>query len=178
MDFDALKWYLIPKMLQWVYEQRELHWSKARGLSNEEKSLLENYFEKRIMDSVKIAMVESISNPNFYPEIIKQGIAIPLDFSNAEGLTLIDCILLRRSHRDRPASQISTIFHEMIHVVQIEILGFEKMAELYLSDLLQEGYLDVSFEEQAYRLSGRFDQRKPFLVKETVKQEFKELGYL
>ena len=136
------------------------------------------YFEKRTSDSVKVALVDGISNPTFYPELMKQGITIPLDFSCADGIALIDCILLRRRPRDSSTLQITTIFHEMIHVVQIEILGLEKMAELYLSGLLREGYLNIPFERQAYRLSAKFNRRESFLVRETVEQELKQIGYL
>ena len=168
MEFNELKPYLIPKILEWVDEQRKLHLSRARALSDEEKSILEKYFERRIIDSVKIAIVDSITNPKFYPELIKQGITIPLDFSNAAGVALVDCILLRRSPLDDLTSRISTIFHELIHIVQIEILGLEKMAQLYLSSFLQEGYLNVPFERQAYRLSARFNRGESFFAKEIV----------
>jgi hypothetical protein len=178
MEYYKLKSYLIPKILHWVNEQRKLHLPKARGLSNEEKSLLEKYFEKSIMDSVKVALVDNISNPSFYPELIKQGIAIPLDFSTADGLALVDCIILRKRLQDSFISQISTLFHEMVHVVQIDILGLEKMTELYLSSLLQKGYFNVPFEKQAYKLSARFNQRESFLVRETVEQELKQISYL
>jgi len=171
-----LKSYLIQKFLEWFDGQRKLYLPKARFFSKEEKSLLEKYFEKRIIDSVGVAMVEHISNPEFYGELTEQGLPIPLDFSEAAALTLIDCILLRKIPWHSFSSQVSIIFHEMVHVVQIDILGLEKMAELYLSSLFRNGYSNVPFEKQADILTSRFTKGESFLVEEVVKQELKQIG--
>lgn len=152
--------------------------AKARPLSEEEKTQLGGYFENRILDLARVTRVDRIQNPKFYDSLAKSGVPIPLDFSTAIGLTLMDCILIRREIWSHPPSFISTLFHEMVHVVQIDILGLKKHIELY-ADSLRQGdyqYHSVVLERQAYDLSDRFDRGEPsFSVREVVRQEL-ELG--
>jgi hypothetical protein len=166
--------YLIEKYLVWVDEQRALLIPKARSLSEEEKSRLREYYEDRILSLVHVAIVDRIENPQFYNELTKSGVPVPLDLSQAIGLALVDCILLHKQLCAYPESLISTIFHELVHIVQMDILGIRKHIELYSDSLMKNNlqYHSVFFEEQAYRLSAKFDRREPsFSVRDAVRQE-------
>ena len=167
MGSDKLKSYLIQKFEEWLYQQREIHLPKARPLSDKERSRLSGYFEERILDLTRVATIDHISNPQFYDELRKKEISIPMDFTSAVGLTLLDCVLLRKG-----SWSISTLFHETVHVVQADLLGIRKMAELYLEDLAENGYLRVSFERQAYDLTARFTRGESFSVGKVLEREF------
>jgi len=167
MGSDKLKSYLIQKFEEWLYQQREIHLPKARPLSNEERSRLSGYFEERILNLTRVATVDHIPNPQFYEEFREREMPIPMDFTSAVGLTLLDCVLLQKG-----SWSISTLFHEMVHVIQADLLGIRKLAELYLDDLAENGYLRVSFERQAYDLTARFTQGKSFSVREILEKEF------
>jgi hypothetical protein len=175
MEFGQLRTYLIQEFQEWAYEQRNLYLPKARPLSDEERSRLAGYFERRILDLTKVASVDRISNPDFYDDLPKLGMPIPLDFSQAAGFTLIDCVLIHKSLVFSFSSWISTLFHEMVHVVQFDILGPGKLIELYIDNLFRNKYQDVLFERQAYTLAERFIKGEPpFSVSEAIKQE---IGY-
>ena len=88
----------------------------------------------------RVADVESILNLEFYDDLANSGLPIPLDFGNAVGPTLVDCILIRRELWSHPPSVILTLFHELVHVVQINMLGLRKHIELYADNLIQSGY--------------------------------------
>jgi len=178
MEFDELKSYLIREYQKWFYEQREFHLLSARPLSGQEKSRLGGYFEKRILDLTRISGVDRISNPDFYTDLMKVGMPIPMDFTQAIGFTLIDCVLIRNELLGDPLAFISTLFHEMVHVVQCDILGPERMGELYTDSLLRSGYHyhSVPFEIQAYELTDRFAREpSPFSVMEFMERELKEM---
>ncbi len=180
MELDSLRPYLIEEFQKWVQEQRRFHLTNARPLSDEERSRFVGYFEKRILDLVRVASVERILNPDFYDDMVKSGLPIPLDFSKAIGLTLVDCVLIRQELWSDPPSAISTLFHEMVHVVQIDILGLRKHIELYADNLVQNGYQyhSVLFERQAYTLASRFARGEPsFSVSGIVKQELERAEY-
>ena len=173
--------YLLKRFEEWVYKQQKIHLANSRPLSSEEKSQLDGYFERRILDKVQVVSVQRILNPDFYDDFAKSGIPIPLDFSTAVGLTLAECILIRKELCSHPPSLISTIFHELVHVVQIDILGLRKHIELYADSLLQNGYQyhSVIFERQACELSDRLARgRSSFSVGEVVKKELKRARYL
>lgn len=175
-EIEQLRPYLIERYLQWVDEQRAILLPKARPLTNEEKSRLQGYFEERILDLARVATVDHIRNPDFYDELTKSGVPIPLDFNQAIGLALVDCILIHKQLWAYPKSALSTIFHELVHVVQIDIMGIRKHIELYADSLIQNDlqYHSVIFERQAYDLTARFDRREiPFSVSKVVRQELK-----
>jgi len=175
-QLEKLRPYLIERYLQWVDEQRALLLPKARPLTNDEKSKVQGYFEMRILDLARVATVDCIRNPEFYDELTKSGVPIPLDFNQAIGLALVDCILIHRQLWTYPESALSTIFHELVHVVQIDILGIRKHIELYADSLMQNDlqYHSVIFERQAYDLTAKFDRREPsFSVSKAIKEELK-----
>jgi len=180
-ELERLRPYLFEKFEEWLLQQRRIHMVNARPLSSQEKSRLDGYFEKRILDKARLASVDRISNPEFYDDLAKSGIPIPLDFSNAIGLTLIDCIIIRKELWANPASLISTIFHELVHVVQFDILGLKRHVELYSDSLRGNDYQyhAVILERQAYDLSQRFDSQEPaFSVSQAVKEDLKRARYL
>ena len=179
LELDYLRPYLIEKFQEWIYEQRSLHLANARPLSSKEKSRLGGYFEKRILNLARVASVERILNPAFYHDLAKAELSIPLDFSNAIGLTLVDCILIRRDLWSYPSSAISTLFHELVHVIQIDILGLRKHIEWYADSLIQNSYQyhSVLFEKQANTLAERFARgESSFSVRKIVKQELELRG--
>ena len=166
MEFDELKSGLIQKFEEWLYQQREIRLTEARPLSSQERLRLEGYFEKRILDLTRVVIVDQIPNPAFYDKLRERGMPIPMDFTSAVGFTLIDCVLLRKGF-----GSISTLFHEMVHVVQTDLLGVKRLLELYLSDLAKNGYQNVLFERQAYYLTTKFTQGKSFSVREILEKE-------
>lgn len=161
-----MKSYLIQEFEQWLYQQRGIHLPRARPLSDGERSRLGRYFERRILDLTHVASVDQISNPEFYDELTKREIPIPMDLTSAVGFTLIDCVLLRKGFES-----ISTLFHEMVHVVQADLLGIRTLIELYLADLARSGYLNVLFERQAYDLTAKFTRGESFSVTEIVSKQ-------
>ena len=171
---DWLRPYLVERLQEWLYEQRNFYLPSARPLSDEEKSRLSGYFEKRILDLTRIASIDRILNPEFYDDLAKSGVPIPLDFTQAVGLTLLDCVLICKGLWANPSSLISTLFHEMVHVVQFDILGPRKLILLYANQLLRNDYQyhSVLLEKQAYSLSDRFVKgESPFSVSEILKKE-------
>ena len=166
MEPDELKSELLQKFEDWLYQQRQIHLTQARPLSSRERSRLDGYFEKRILDLTRVATIDQIPNPAFYDELREREIPIPMDFTSAIGFTLIDCVLLQKGFRS-----ISTLFHEMVHVVQMDLLGVRKLVELYFDDLAKNGYQNVLFERQAYDLTTRFTCGQSFSVREILEKE-------
>ncbi|MBM3154709.1 MAG: hypothetical protein FJ008_05175 [Chloroflexi bacterium] len=174
---EQLRPYLIERYLEWVDEQREILLPQARPLSKEERARFQGYFEERILDLVRVATVDRIRNPEFYNELTMSGMPIPLDFNQAVGLALVDCIIIHKQLWTYPESAISTIFHELVHVVQIDMLGIRKHIELYADSLMQNDlqYHSVIFERQAYDLTARFDRKEPpFSVSKAIKQGLRQ----
>jgi hypothetical protein len=138
---------------------------------------LQDYYDTQVLDNVRVATVNRISNPPFYSELTESGFPI-LDLSASAGITFIDCVVVRTPFQQHFPSWISILFHELVHVVQFKILGPRKVLEVYLQAWEQNGYQyhDVPFEIQAYRLEARFEQHEPlFSVREVVEQELQDM---
>ena len=172
MDSNALRDYLVDEFRKWMYAERDLHRAKARKLTPQEKHLLASYFEPQILEDVRIATTERIANPKFYDELRRSGVPIPMDFAGAIGLMLIDCILIRKELQSDTPGFLHTVFHELVHMVQFEVFGEDRMFELYTEHLLKSSYHGVPFEQQAYSLTARFERgNAPFSVREIIEHE-------
>ena len=173
-----IKDYLTQRFLEWAYQQREFYLPNSRPLSGEERLRLAGYFDQSILDLTRVVGVARILNPEFYDGLTKFIIPIPLDFTQAMGFTLVDCVLIRNELHSSPSSWMATLFHEMVHVVQFDILGLTRMVELYTDYLLQSEYQypDIPFEQQAYTLAERFaGGEPPFSVRETIEPELRRM---
>jgi hypothetical protein len=93
------------------------------------------------------------------------GIKGLLEMSSISAITLVDVVAYpERLNR-------STLFHELVHVVQYRVLGLKRFAELYVKGFLSGGgYEGIPLELQAYELGARFDREpdKIFSVEEDV----------
>jgi hypothetical protein len=175
MELAQLWPQVIEKAHHWLWEQRDLHRAKGRRLTDDERLPLQDYYDTQILDTVRVATADRISNPPFYDELTESGFPI-LDLSGSAGITFVDCVVIRRMFQQHFPSWISILFHELVHVVQFEVLGSRKVLEAYLEAWEQNGYQyhDVPFEIQAYKLEAIFKRHERlFSVREVVEQELK-----
>jgi hypothetical protein len=163
--------------LPWLWEQRNLHRADSRELSAQERLAFQGYYGDGTLDRVRLATVERISNPSFYSQLQSSGYPT-LDVSFAAGMAFVDCVVVRRSINQDSAWWRSLLFHELVHVVQFEVLGPERHLELYLRGWMENGYRydSIPFEEQARQLEARFNGHEPpFPVREAVETGLAEL---
>jgi len=168
---------LVALGLPWLWEQRDLHRVDSRELSAEEKLAFRAYYEDATLDNVRLATVEYISNPPFYTDLQSSGYPT-LDISGAAGVAYIDCIVVRKSINQQSAWWNSLLFHELVHIVQFEVLGPRRHLEVYLRGWIENGYRydSIPIEEQARRLEARFSgQGPPFSVREAVEAGLADL---
>lgn len=169
---------LVEKGCEWLREQRDLYRANARPLFESERKALKGYYEARLLDAVRVAAVDRISNPEFYPDLVRSGNPL-LDLSGAAGITLIDCVVILKTFRLDSAARLAILFHELVHVVQYDIMGPARLIEAYLSSWAENGYRydRISFQMQAQRLEARFDgQERPFSVRQEVERDLREWG--
>lgn len=79
---------------------------------------------------VRFASVPEIPNPDFYSEF-------PEDFPklNLKGMvafTMIDTVAESQRLKPTPGTENATRFHELVHVVQGQILGVDEVVRRYL----------------------------------------------
>ena len=125
---------------------------------------LSGFFEKGTLDRTRIRHVPSIDNPPFYREFEEAGESFPLDFKVWAAITFGDVILVNGEQVPGPPSH-SVVFHEMVHVVQYDVLGIHEFARRYVTPFIQNrfNYMSIPLETVAFDLQGRFEEseRRP-----------------
>jgi hypothetical protein len=159
---------------RWVVSQRNSHRAGARPLSEEERSGLSPFFRERTLDLVRIKLVPRIENPPFFTVIRQAGLEKGIDFQSASGMTFLDTILVSQRHMPPRVYWMSLLFHEMVHVVQYQILGLQGFVEQYVHGWAKNGfdYFAIPLERKAYELQKRYDEApdRAFPVAENLRR--------
>jgi hypothetical protein len=93
-----------------------------------------------------------LPEPVLYPMVRMLGVRGLLDMSMIGAITLMDVVAYPED------IDLSTLFHELVHVVQYRVLGLRQFAKLYVGGFLRGGdYERIPLELQAYELGSRFD---------------------
>lgn len=153
---------LIPQIvvdgIRWVRSQRDLHRPDARELTIPEKTAFGGFFDASTLERARLKWVHVLQNPPFYPQL--QTLGLPLiPFASMSGITFDDSVLLasRGVYRDPPNPGL--LFHELVHVVQYEVLGIDTFIDRYIRGYFGRGfaYKQIPLEEHAYRLQELFE---------------------
>lgn len=173
MDMSQLMALLIGQGQKWIKEQREEFRPLGRALPDTAIAQFSPFFEERLLKEVRLVKVPALKNPKFLAAyqstFAEKGVPL-IDFSEMTGITFLDTILLVEPFLDEAA--IGLIFHELVHVVQYDLLGADKFVELYLLGWVNQGFNNaaIPLEMDAYDLQNRYeaDPTAPFSVKDEV----------
>ena len=174
LDDPSLPDELTDRAMAWVESQRRRHRPGARPLSPEERSEFEQFFNSRVMDAARIALVPLIENPGFYSELPGLDLAESLDLTQAVGIAYRDTILISERHLHPHTPWMPLIFHELVHVAQYDLLGPERFMQRYIHGWAENGfsYGAIPLESQAYELQARYQSRpgRPFVVESELRR--------
>ncbi len=160
MDMNQLMAFLIAQGQKWIKEQRQAYRPRGRRLSDRTIARFTPFFETALLQEVRLVVVPALENPRFleaYRTTFEEK-AIPLlDFTSFSGITYVDTILLVDEFPG--ADPDATLFHELVHAVQYELLGPEKFVELYIMGWINQGfnYAAIPLEMDTYELQNRFE---------------------
>ncbi|MGZ3488834.1 MAG: hypothetical protein ACXVBY_18460 [Isosphaeraceae bacterium] len=130
----------------------------------ETQAQLGGFFPDSVLAETRVIRAV-MPEPMLYPLVKVFGIQGLLEMSSIGAITLVDVV----AYPGR--LDCSTLFHELVHVVQYRVLGLKRFAELYVRGFLERGgYRGIPLERQAYELGARFDRepKKIFSVEEDV----------
>ena len=163
---------------RWVLELEEEQRPLARPLTDDEKRALTGFFSAELLDRARLREVAVIRNPGFYTAFFSdRGKPLPIDFRQAAGLALVDTILVV-SHRVPPGSPgwLPLVFHELVHLAQVEALGREAHVADYVRGWAAHGfeYRSIPQEAQAFELAARYRAapERAFSVADEVARRF------
>lgn len=133
---------------------------------------LDPYFtlEPELLSRVQIVVVDRV------PEIPFERYALPdmarLFPTSRAGVAFGTLIFIQESF----AVDESLYFHELVHLLQMEVLGIERFLDIYVTGLVLHGYKDNPLERAALQLQNRFDgSDAPFHLPAIVRKETREI---
>jgi len=161
--------------VRWIREERDRQYPRASPLDAEDRRRFSGFFPERILDRARVRVVGRFENPDFFSVFDRLGEPYPIDLRRASGLALIDTILvIRRAAAGRNRGEL--LFHELVHLVQYDVLGLEGYMDRYVDSWAENGrsYRQIPHERQAFELATRFrrsaDDR--FSVESAVRARF------
>ncbi|OGX38856.1 MAG: hypothetical protein A3D87_01530 [Omnitrophica WOR_2 bacterium RIFCSPHIGHO2_02_FULL_50_17] len=132
---------------------------------------LPNYYSSATVDSAKVVLVDKIP----VPPLSDFGLQELRDFETGDyaGITYLDTYFIKRQFEEDE----SLHFHELVHVVQWQMLGLQKFLLLYGVGIIQDGYRESLLEKMAYNYQHRFqDSLETFDVENAVKKELDRIN--
>lgn len=167
--------YLIENGTKWIVEQRLHHRPTAVELSASIKAALGPFFSPETLAAVRTRKVAQIENPGFYDDLRNAGLEIPLEFSEMDGITFIDTVLLSQAHPMSQQERRAMIFHECVHTVQYQVLGVDEFVRHYIQGwaACEFNYREIPLEKGTYELQSRFETAPdtPFSVESEVARD-------
>lgn len=141
MQTDIAKFipWVVQKASDWGKEQEAKLLGGGKIIDPRRHDALKRFFDPEILESARIVLVPEIPNPPFYAELRRQGLPV-LDFSRMIGLTLGKCVLIRERFGVSDAAWDALYFHELVHVVQYNILGIDEFMNSYVRGWADNGY--------------------------------------
>ena len=153
-SFDAVQIDAMVGMIAaYIRARRDEFFSSGRNLRDTELAALTPFFDSNLLKKVRIHQLgrRGLKNPDFYPTLVGTGLRDLPDFSNMAAITFADAVAFRER------VTLPVLFHELVHVVQYQLLGVDGFASRYVDGFLRGGgYEGIPLEKNAYELDARF----------------------
>lgn len=143
----------VQRVSAYFREQRRHYLASAVPLSNHRKALMWPYFSATLLDRVRIVELQGapVPNPPFFAEARALGFTNLPEFPHMNSLTFLDVVVFNQEVAER------SLFHSLVHVVQFELLGLERYAELFVRSFVNTKlHFAVPLEAHAFALESKF----------------------
>src|SRR5262245_21577546 len=148
-----------PVIRDWISQTLATHAPKSKAVASFRFPRLPRYYGNDLLTRAKVVFVDKCP----VPPLSSIGLSQFADFENmnASGITYLDTYFVLWHEAERE----SLHFHELVHVIQWQLLGAERFLALYADGLERHGYRNNPLEVMAYNLQDRFEfQAEPFSV--------------
>ena len=157
----------IDLLTSWLRQQRGHYLAASVPLPEPHKALMGRYFSAALLDQVRVVELDGqrLPNPPFYEEA-KAFLANLPDLTHMASLTFLDVVVFNEKLAER------SLFHALVHAVQMKVLGLERYAELFVRGFVNTKlHFTVPLEAHAFSLESRFvvPGHESFLVEDQVR---------
>ncbi len=146
----------IAQAVEWLstylQEQREYYFPASAPLSAQQKASLWPYFSPALLDQIRVVELRGarVAVPEFFARARALGFEPP-EITHMDSITFLDVIVFNEELSDR------ALFHALVHSAQIQILGLERYAELWIHSFVRSRtHFTVPLEVHAFSLASKF----------------------
>ncbi len=161
---------VFPFVRDWISQTLAAHAPKAKSVASFNFPRLSRYYSNDLLARAKVVFVDRCPVPP--PSSIGLGQFADFENMNASGITYLDTYFVLWHEAERE----SLHFHELVHVVQWQLLGAEHFLALYADGFEKHGYRNSPLEVMAYDHEARFNSNAPpYSVEAEVRQQLQQL---
>jgi len=162
---------VFPFVRDWISKTLAAHAPKAKSAASFNFQKLPLYHSNELLARAKVVVVDKCP----VPPVSTIGLTQFADFENmnARGIAYLDTYFVLWHE----AEQESLHFHELVHVIQWQLLGAERFLALYADGLEKHGYRNGPLEVMAYNHEARFNSTEPpYSVEAAVRQQLQQFS--
>ncbi len=156
----------LPEMRRWVEQTVATHRTEARSVASYGFPRLGQFYRGEMLALAKVVALPRVP----VPPLTNLGIPGFAEFERLDslGITYLDTYFVQTDSSRHEWLH----FHELVHVIQWQLLGPNRFLMAYAVGHLLFGYNKNPLEMMAYDLQGRFQkQAAPFDAEEKVRSE-------
>ncbi|MDR3378779.1 MAG: hypothetical protein P4M10_08860 [Verrucomicrobiae bacterium] len=161
-----------PLILSWIKSLVAEHAANAQSVASLGFKRLPQYFLPEALAAAKVVYVPKVP----VPPLSAMGLTHFAHFENmnAGGTTYLDTFFSRNELRGDEAHH----FHELVHILQWQLLSPKSFISAFSNDLERIGYRKSPLETMAYTLASVFkNSDAPFDVATIVREQIRELYF-
>ena len=158
------------RLLNWIQQTLDAHAHERRAVSSFTFLRLPQYFSAELLSGSSVVPTDRPP----VPPLSKLGLSEFVGFEKQpmSGITYFDTYFVERG----AVGDESLHFHELVHIIQWQVLGPKDFLLLYAAGLAEFEYRDCPLEAMAYDHQRRFDAGiPPYSVEAEVREQTLDL---
>ncbi|GAA0403981.1 hypothetical protein GCM10009133_10790 [Cocleimonas flava] len=156
---------MITFIENWIDETLNNYSSQKQSCSQFSEEF-KGFYPLEFLQKCNFVVVNKIPKPD-HPSLIDAGLGSFID-EPSDGITYKNTYFIKSGYEQTP----SLHFHELVHVLQWNILGVSGFINRYIYELKKYGYDDAPLEVMAYYLEDLYsNNEKPIDVSNYVNQK-------
>jgi hypothetical protein len=156
----------LPAILDWIQRTIATHAGEKRAVATFHFPRLPHYFSKNLLDAASVVITDHVPRP----PLSALGLLAFTSFERQTmaGIAYLDTYFLEPG----AATDESVHFHELVHLIQWQILGPKDFLLIYAAGLTERGYLECPIEAIASEHQRRFEVDWPgYSVESEVRKQ-------
>jgi hypothetical protein len=166
----------VARFAAYLQSERDRHYASGKPLRGDTLKLMQGYFSRSVVQKVRVLELlnQRVANPWFYPIAKANGLQHLPDLPHKTAVTFVDVIVFNEKFTTRD------LFHGLVHVTQIEMMGLDEFASLFVHSLWRvKSYFLVPLKAHAFSLDAKFATHpgRRFSVEDEVRSWWKTGRY-